>query len=206
MLYFFHHYELPVILQQAQIQQLLMRSHHGVGGVLGLAGIAALASGGAYHNAPPAPATSTQSNSATTSNISEITASASTASQSQPDFPEEAQVDNSLSVERQAEDNERRQDVRIEEINTRKPSNDLNTVSRRCNDLNNFEGKVNNLHMDEESKQGSSGCSSVAAATLDRRRSESVDIDDDPPLIAVSDDTLRQRRAPLTTPEADHID
>ncbi|CAH2042287.1 unnamed protein product, partial [Iphiclides podalirius] len=52
MLYFFHHYELPVILQQAQLQQLLLRSHHGMGGMMGLAGIAALASGAAYHDAP----------------------------------------------------------------------------------------------------------------------------------------------------------
>nr|CAD7573699.1 unnamed protein product [Timema californicum] len=29
MLYFFHHYELPVILQQAQLQQLLIRTQHG---------------------------------------------------------------------------------------------------------------------------------------------------------------------------------
>ncbi|XP_072942303.1 membralin isoform X2 [Epargyreus clarus] len=49
MLYFFHHYELPVILQQAQLQQLLLRTHHGM---MGLAGIAALASGAAYHDAP----------------------------------------------------------------------------------------------------------------------------------------------------------
>ncbi|CAH0590351.1 unnamed protein product [Chrysodeixis includens] len=52
MLYFFHHYELPVILQQAQLQQLLMRTHRGMAGVMGLAGIAALASGAAYHDAP----------------------------------------------------------------------------------------------------------------------------------------------------------
>ncbi|XP_068620152.1 membralin-like [Battus philenor] len=52
MLYFFHHYELPVILQQAQLQQLLLRSHHGMGGIMGFAGIAALASGAAYHDAP----------------------------------------------------------------------------------------------------------------------------------------------------------
>ncbi|KPJ03944.1 Membralin, partial [Papilio xuthus] len=52
MLYFFHHYELPVILQQAHLQQLLLRSHHGMGGMMGLAGIAALASGAAYHDAP----------------------------------------------------------------------------------------------------------------------------------------------------------
>lgn len=52
MLYFFHHYELPVILQQAQLQQLLLRSHHGMGGMVGLAGIAAMASGAAYHDAP----------------------------------------------------------------------------------------------------------------------------------------------------------
>ncbi|CAH2089478.1 unnamed protein product [Euphydryas editha] len=52
MLYFFHHYELPVILQQAQLQQLLLRTHHGMGGMMGLAGIAALASGGAYHDVP----------------------------------------------------------------------------------------------------------------------------------------------------------
>lgn len=51
MLYFFHHYELPVILQQAQLQQLLLRSHRGMG-MMGLAGIAALASGAAYHDAP----------------------------------------------------------------------------------------------------------------------------------------------------------
>lgn len=52
MLYFFHHYELPVILQQAHLQQLLLRTHHGMGGMMGLAGIAALASGAAYHDAP----------------------------------------------------------------------------------------------------------------------------------------------------------
>lgn len=53
MLYFFHHYELPVILQQAQFQQLLIRNHHGtLGGMMGLASIAALASGTAYHDAP----------------------------------------------------------------------------------------------------------------------------------------------------------
>ncbi|XP_022112611.1 membralin [Pieris rapae] len=53
MLYFFHHYELPVILQQAQLQQLLLRTHHGtLGGMMGLASIAALASGTAYHDAP----------------------------------------------------------------------------------------------------------------------------------------------------------
>lgn len=51
MLYFFHHYELPVILQQAQLQQLLLRTHRGMG-MMGLAGIAALASGAAYHDAP----------------------------------------------------------------------------------------------------------------------------------------------------------
>ncbi|GBP65716.1 hypothetical protein EVAR_48418_1 [Eumeta japonica] len=56
MLYFFHHYELPVILQQAQLQQLLLRTHHGMGGMVGLAGIAALASGAAYHDAPAAAA------------------------------------------------------------------------------------------------------------------------------------------------------
>ncbi|CAH0401284.1 unnamed protein product [Chilo suppressalis] len=54
MLYFFHHYELPVILQQAQLQQLLLRTHRGMGmmPIMGLAGIAALASGAAYHDAP----------------------------------------------------------------------------------------------------------------------------------------------------------
>ncbi|KAJ8717844.1 hypothetical protein PYW07_005774 [Mythimna separata] len=43
MLYFFHHYELPVILQQGQLQQLLR---------VIAAGNAALASVGAYHDAP----------------------------------------------------------------------------------------------------------------------------------------------------------
>lgn len=52
MLYFFHHYELPVIIQQAQLQQLLLRTHRGMAGMMGLAGIAALASGAAYHDAP----------------------------------------------------------------------------------------------------------------------------------------------------------
>lgn len=63
MLYFFHHYELPVILQQAQLQQLLMRTHRGMAGVMGLAGIAALASGAAYHDAP---GTATQASPPTT--------------------------------------------------------------------------------------------------------------------------------------------
>ncbi|KAG6449682.1 hypothetical protein O3G_MSEX006195 [Manduca sexta] len=52
MLYFFHHYELPVILQQAQLQQVLLRTHRGMAGMMGLAGIAAMASGAAYHDAP----------------------------------------------------------------------------------------------------------------------------------------------------------
>ncbi|XP_053614334.1 membralin [Plodia interpunctella] len=64
MLYFFHHYELPVILQQAQLQQLLLRSHRGMG-MMGLAGIAAMASGAAYHDAP-ATGTGTQATPPTT--------------------------------------------------------------------------------------------------------------------------------------------
>lgn len=50
MLYFFHHYELPVILQHVQLQQLLLRTHRG--GMIGLAGIAAMASGAPYQDAP----------------------------------------------------------------------------------------------------------------------------------------------------------
>lgn len=63
MLYFFHHYELPVIIQQAQLQQLLLRTHRGMAGMMGLAGIAALASGAAYHDAP---GTATQASPPTT--------------------------------------------------------------------------------------------------------------------------------------------
>lgn len=52
MLYFFHHYELPVILQHVQLQQLLLRTHRGMAGMMGLAGIAAMASGAPYQDAP----------------------------------------------------------------------------------------------------------------------------------------------------------
>lgn len=61
MLYFFHHYELPVILQQAQLQQLLLRTH-GMAGMLGLAGVGAIATGAAY----VAPGTGTQASPPTT--------------------------------------------------------------------------------------------------------------------------------------------
>lgn len=52
MLYFFHHYELPVILQHVQLQQLLLRTHRGMTGMMGLAGIAAMASGAPYQDPP----------------------------------------------------------------------------------------------------------------------------------------------------------
>lgn len=52
MLYFFHHYELPVILQHVQLQQLLLRTHRGMAGMMGLAGIAAIASGAQYQDPP----------------------------------------------------------------------------------------------------------------------------------------------------------
>lgn len=51
MLYFFHHYELPVILQHMQLQQLLLRTHRGMAGMMGLGNIgniAAMASGVPY--------------------------------------------------------------------------------------------------------------------------------------------------------------
>ncbi|CAK1584592.1 unnamed protein product [Parnassius mnemosyne] len=87
MLYFFHHYELPVILQQAQLQQLLLRTHHGMGGMMGLAGIAALASGAAYHDAPgtatqatpPTTQSTTQTIQNTTQSTTQTSPSVSTA-------------------------------------------------------------------------------------------------------------------------------
>uniref|UniRef100_A0A2A4J6E0 Membralin n=2 Tax=Heliothis virescens TaxID=7102 RepID=A0A2A4J6E0_HELVI len=87
MLYFFHHYELPVILQQAQLQQLLLRTHRGMAGVMGLAGIAALASGAAYHDAPgtgtqatpPTAQSTTQTVQSTTQSTTQTSPSVSTA-------------------------------------------------------------------------------------------------------------------------------
>ncbi|KAL4715058.1 hypothetical protein ACJJTC_003209 [Scirpophaga incertulas] len=86
MLYFFHHFELPVILQQAQIQQLLLRSHRGMG-MMGLAGIAAMASGAAYHDAPgtatqttpPTTQSTTQTIQNTTQSTTQTSTSVSTA-------------------------------------------------------------------------------------------------------------------------------
>lgn len=87
MLYFFHHYELPVLLQQAQLQQLLMRSHHGIGGMVGLSGIAAIASGAAYNDAPgtgtqatpPTTQSTTQTINSTAQSTTQTTPSVSTA-------------------------------------------------------------------------------------------------------------------------------
>jgi hypothetical protein len=57
MIYFFHHYELPVILQQAQLQQLLLRNQHQQQAAAVAAAVTATATAGAgtHEQAPVVP-------------------------------------------------------------------------------------------------------------------------------------------------------
>lgn len=189
MLYFFHHYELPVILQQAQLQQLLLRSHHGMGGMVGLAGIASLASGAAYHDAtgtgtqatPPTTQSTTQTVHSTTQSTTQTTPSVSTVQTNTTHTGDVAS-----------------------------PS-DVSSSDERAVGNNDKTSRASNLRIEELARRGSEGKAAsepgqagVETATLDRRRSSADVNEDDPPLVSNTEEL--RRIAPRASPEANDLD
>ncbi|KAG8035710.1 hypothetical protein G9C98_001138 [Cotesia typhae] len=79
MLYFFHHYELPVILQQAQLQQILLRNHAPTGG-------AGTGTGTGQSPAPSTAATTPGPSPATTSSSDSLSPLTPTTDQTQQNY------------------------------------------------------------------------------------------------------------------------
>lgn len=192
MLYFFHHYELPVILQQAQLQQLLLRTHHGMGGMVGLAGMASLGSGPAYHDAtatgtqatPPTTQSTTQTVHSTTQSTTQTSPSVSTV---QTNTTHTGDVASPVDASRSS------------------PDRDYTTVA-----TNDKSSGVSNLNIEKivrrassESKASEGGPDAGETGTLDRRRSTSTN-EDDPPLVTIGDEIVRVE--PRASPEADDLD
>lgn len=228
MLYFFHHYELPVILQQAQLQQLLLRTHHGMGGMVGLAGIAALASGAAYHDAPgtgtqatpPTTQSTTQTaHTFTAQSTTQTTPSVSTVQTNtthtgdvipRPPPPETTATGTNTIVE-----NEPSSEI---VTNTDKSNRDSSTddsdivieeISREtydadikvlCNGSNSTPDLNEQNHLPIIEDNVTSG--QVETSTLDRRRKEPVELTDhDPPLVSTLDDAVTS--SPTAATDAD---
>lgn len=246
MLYFFHHYELPVILQQAQLQQLLLRTHRGMAGVMGgLAGIAALASGGAYHDAPgtgtqatpPTVQSTTQTVQNTAQSTTQTSPSVSTAQTNtlhsgdmlSPEIFDQA-VQRALNSRRR---NSNSRGGSQENDMAARPTNDVRTTDKdnptttggdadfkieeiaRKEDSNNKINIANGNSVTIETEDAvlPSGTSSDPTnvtdvndetSTLDRRRKDSVVLNnDDPPLVP---DDAPDRLAPRASPEADELE
>ncbi|XP_075981070.1 membralin [Anticarsia gemmatalis] len=241
MIYFFHHYELPVIIQQAQLQQLLLRTHRGMAGMMGLAGIAALASGAAYHDAPgtgtQATPPTTQSTTQTVQNTAQSTTqtspSVSTAQTNTTHTgdvvsvrtPETNAVETNTGgeVQESALATPANDDVRnSDKDNSITPTNDaeikIEEIARK-NDANNMmkvEGCGNSANIDTDQVILPSGASGDLInmmdvkdeiSTLDRRRKESVTLNDEVTPLARSDiEVTTERLAPRASPEADDLD
>ncbi|XP_061720495.1 membralin isoform X1 [Cydia pomonella] len=228
MLYFFHHYELPVILQQAQLQQLLLRTHHGMGGMVGLAGIAALASGAAYHDAPgtgtqatpPTTQSTTQTVQDTTQSTTQTTPEVSTAQTNTTHTGDvvssrtvaaettatgtntgtvNENVESPLTTLIDSISPDGENNIKIEEISRKNSRDEAKVVSS-----SNITTAVPNSASGEQAiKNGQDETS-----TLDRRRKVSGSVPDtDPPLLSTTaDDAAAERRAPGPSPEADELD
>lgn len=228
MLYFFHHYELPVILQQAQLQQLLLRTHHGMGGMVGLAGIAALASGAAYHDAPgtgtqatpPTTQSTTQTVQDTTQSTTQTTPEVSTAQTNTTHTGDvvssrtvaaettatgtntgtvNENVESPLTTLIDSISPDGENNIKIEEISRKNSRDEAKVVSS-----SNITTAVPNSASGEKAiKNGQDETS-----TLDRRRKVSGSVPDtDPPLLSTAaDDAVAERRAPDPSPEADELD
>lgn len=218
MLYFFHHYELPAILQQAQIQRLLMRSHHGVGGVLGLAGIAALSDDGVYPDAagtgtqatPSTAQSTTQTIHSTTQSTTQTTPSTNTVQTNTVNGDIESSgstgvtriVSNETDSLSQSSDVTTEGDVRIQVI-IRK-HRDERVQSNNSNERDGIQMKITVSGIGSVNEEVAEGGVAVEdTSQLDRRRED--DVDDDPPLIS-TEEIIRRRNTSQTPPEADHID
>ncbi|XP_063385944.1 membralin [Cydia fagiglandana] len=228
MLYFFHHYELPVILQQAQLQQLLLRTHHGMGGMVGLAGIAALASGAAYHDAPgtgtqatpPTTQSTTQTVQDTTQSTTQTTPEVSTAQTNTTHTGDvvssrtvaaettatgtntgtvNENVESSLTTLIDSISPDGENNIKIEEISRKNSRDEAKVVSS-----SNVTTAVPNSANGEEAINNGQDKTS----TLDRRRKVSGSVPDtDPPLLSTTaDDAAADRRAPDSSSEADELD
>ena len=248
MLYFFHHYELPVILQQAQLQQLLLRTHRGMAGVMGLAGIAALASGAAYHDAPgtgtqatpPTTQSTTQTVQSTTQSTTQTSPSVSTAQTNtlqsgdllNPEMFDQA-VQRALSSHRRRSTNSRgdaqesevaerpTNDVRsTDKDNSATPSGDadikIEEIARKKNSIDKINtGNGNSVTNETEDAVLPGGTTSEPinvtdvedeTSTLDRRRKDSVVVNnDEPPLVGTAAPAAADT-APRASPEADELD
>lgn len=232
MLYFFHHYELPVILQQAQLQQLLLRTHHGMGGMMGLAGIAALASGAAYHDAPgtgtqatpPTTQSTTQTVQNTVQSTTQTSPSVSTAQTNTTHTGDvissrittQDSVPNSTTTGNQTD--ERAIATPVEVIsNTDKSANSekaikIEEIKRKTSEEDIKLRSSSSATIDTE-KTLPSGANDdimhkdnarVDSLTLDRRRKESVETNEsDPP---VSSAASAVKLAPRASPETDDLD
>lgn len=218
MLYFFHHYELPVILQQAQLQQLLLRTHRGMG-MMGLAGIAALASGAAYHDAPgtgtqatpPTAQSTTQTIHNTTQSTTQTSPSVSTAQTntthtgdviSSRTTATETSATGTNTLPSDNEDVNPRIDkdstvpnngIRIEEIASMNSKRNTDSPNSHSTGVSVDNGQ-NIFGTDSATSE------QVETSTLDRRRRTSVGRDaGDPPSSTV-------RVAPRASPESDDLD
>lgn len=226
MLYFFHHYELPVILQQAQLQQLLLRNHHGMGGIVGLAGIAALASGAAYHDAPgtgtqatpPTTQSTTQtSHTFTAQSTTQTTPSVSTVQtntthtgdvSSRPPPPETTATGTNTVVDEPTSEivntdknnhdsSTDDSDIVIEEISRETYDADIKVLRNGSNSTQAL-NEQNHLPVIE----GNVVSGQVETNTLDRRRKPPVELaDDDPPLVSTQDEAVM-----AVTPAAPEVD
>lgn len=236
MLYFFHHYELPVILQQAQLQQLLLRTHHGMGGMMGLAGIAALASGAAYHDAPgtgtQATPPTTQSTTQTVQNtVQSTTQTSPSVSTAQTNTTQTGDIlssrmatldsasTNTIAETVTTNQNEERttatpvevvanidktvvdNTIKIEEIKRKTSDADIKIRgSGSASDENHEKTLPSGANDDIVLKDNAK----VDSLTLDRRRSETLELNQsDPP---VSSAASTGKVAPRASPEADDID
>lgn len=248
MLYFFHHYELPVILQQAQLQQLLLRTHRGMAGMMGLAGIAALASGAAYHDAPgtgtqatpPTTQSTTQTVQSTAQSTTQTSPSVSTAQTNtlqsgdllNPEIFDQA-VQSALNSRRRRNSSSRGESQESEVA--ARPNNDVRStdkdssatprgdgdikieeIARKKNSID----KINNGNGNSVTNEGEDAvlpCGTNSdptnvtdvndeTSTLDRRRKDSVVLNNEDPPLVPTDTPATADTAPRASPEADELD
>lgn len=223
MLYFFHHYELPVILQQAQLQQLLMRTHRGMG-MMGLTGFAALASGAAYHDAPgtatQATPPTTQSTTQTVQNTAQSTTQTSpSVSTAQTNTTHTGEVISSrtTATETNATGTNTVSSHDNEDVNAAAPRIDKDSnIGMKIEEIGRFDsrgsgrnspnsraaginGGIDLINMPSGAR-GDNASSGLIETTLDRRRNKSTGTDNgDPPNSA-------QGMAPRASPESDDLD
>ncbi|XP_028174225.1 uncharacterized protein LOC114362863 isoform X2 [Ostrinia furnacalis] len=234
MLYFFHHYELPVILQQAQLQHLLLRTHRGMG-MMGLANIAALASGAAYHDAPGGTGTGTQATPPTTQSttqtvqntVQSTTQTSPSVSTAQTNTTHTGDVISSRSTSTEtvaagtntissvesddapaAPTIDSRSDKHVAAVGQVIRIEEIATLTNPKAIREGSTGHSTSVGLENEQVHSSSAAQAVNVSpveTLDRRRNKGVGTDQgDPPLLPEPSDS--SRIAPRASPEADDLD